>query len=308
MLQASTLSQMISSPQHFMPLSSSVEVEHLMAGQEAEVLEFLSQRPIHTVAMVSLIRDNGLVSLMNRGTFYACRDTNGHLEGVALIGHATLMETISSRALQALARVAKHCKGTHMIMGEQDRIKEYWDYCSRAGQEMRLACRELLLELRWPVEVHASVPNLRLATMNELELLIPIQAQMAFEESEVNPLDVDPDGFRSRCKRRIEQGRTWVLMENDELVFKADIIADTPAAVYLEGVWVSEDKRGTDRGIQCFSELSRKLLTRTKSICLLVNENNKRAQALYKKCGYLFRATYETIFLPQKETNMSVNN
>jgi ribosomal protein S18 acetylase RimI-like enzyme len=47
------------------------------------------------------------------------------------------------------------------------------------------------------------------------------------------------------------------------------------------------------------SALMRRLLEDTKSICLLVNETNKRAQSFYRKCGFHFRATYETIFLPR---------
>ena len=186
-------------------------------------------------------------------------------------------------------------------MGEQERIGEFWEYCSKAGQKLRLAHRESLLELRWPVAVHEAVPHLQLATLKELELVMPVQAQMAFEESGVNPMEVDPEGFRKRYTRRIEQGRTWVLVEDGKLVFKADIISDTPEVLYLEGVWVSEDKRGNDYGVRCLSELSRKLLGRSRSICMLVNENNKRAQAFYKKCGYLFRASYETIFLPRQD-------
>ena len=103
-----------------------VTVELLTAKDEIEVLAFLSQRPIHTFAMKSFIHDNGLVSPLNRGSFYGCRDINGHLEGVALVGHATLMETVSDRALQALAHVARECSFTHMIMGEQERIAEFW--------------------------------------------------------------------------------------------------------------------------------------------------------------------------------------
>jgi ribosomal protein S18 acetylase RimI-like enzyme len=49
------------------------------------------------------------------------------------------------------------------------------------------------------------------------------------------------------------------------------------------------------------SELMRRLLKDTKSICLLVNETNKQAHGFYRKCGFHFRATYETIFLPRKE-------
>ena len=56
---------------------------------DIEVLEFLAARPIHTVFMASLVHDNGLVSPHNRGSFYACRDPQGNLEGIGLLGHAT---------------------------------------------------------------------------------------------------------------------------------------------------------------------------------------------------------------------------
>ena len=45
------------------------------------------------------------------------------------------------------------------------------------------------------------------------------------------------------------------------------------------------------------NELTHNLLDDAKSICLLVNETNKRAQSFYRKCGFRFCATYETIFL-----------
>ena len=124
---------------------------------------------------------------------------------------------------------------------------------------------------------------------------------MAFAESGVNPLDQDADGFRQRCARRIEQGRTWILVENGKLVFKADVIADTTEVIYLEGVWVSEVGRGNGYGVRCMSQLSKELLSRTKSISLLVDEKNKRAQRFYQKCGYKFVSTYDTIFLRKRE-------
>jgi predicted GNAT family acetyltransferase len=288
-------------PNFFAPELANVQVMELGPETTAEVLSFLNQRPLHTVAMISLIRDNGLVSPLNRGTFYGCRDVNGYLEGVALIGHATLLETVSSRALQALSEVARDCPNTHMIMGEKDRIEELWSYCANAGQQMRLACSESLLEFRYPVEVHTESPNLRRATADELEFVMPVQAQMALEESGVDPREVDPEGFRTRCLRRIEQGRTWVVIEDDKLMFKADVISETPEVVYIEGVWLREDKRSQGYGASCMSELSRSLLSRAKSICLLVNYKNSNAQAFYRRCGYQFRATYLTIFLPTKE-------
>lgn len=283
------------------PKVDSISVDRLRNGAEAEVLEFLAQRPIHTVAMMSLINDNGLVSPLNRGTFYACRDLNGQLEGVALVGHATLMETISDRALAALAQVAQQCANTHMIMGEKERVADFWGHYAAAGRQQRLACREWLFELSWPIEAREAVEGLRRATPAELELVMPVQAELAFAESGINPLQVDPEGFRKRCLRRIEQGRTWVVVENGMLIFKADVISRTADVSYLEGIWISEDRRANGTGLRFMSDLMRRLLEETKSICLLVNEANKLAQSFYRKCGFHFRATYETIFLPRLE-------
>ena len=279
-----------------------INVELLTADKKTEVLAFLSQRPIHTVAMQSFIHDNGLESPLNRGRFYGYRDVNGRLEGVALVGHATLMETVSDRALRALARVARDCSYTHMIMGEQDRVADFWSSYSESGHEPRLACREWLLELQAPDATVESLPGLRLATEDELEFVMPIQAQLALEESGVDPSKVDPEGFRKRCLRRIQQQRTWVLFEDGKLIFKADVIAETNQVIYLEGIWVREEARHDGTGTRCMTELSRRLLAKVNSLCLLANELNIRAIAFYRKCGFRFRATYETLFLTKKES------
>ena len=283
------------------PKVGSICVDRLLDGEEAEVLEFLAQRPIHTVAMMGLIHDNGLESPLNRGTFYGCRDINGRLEGVALVGHATLMETVSDRALAALAQVAQQCANTHMIMGEKERVADFWSHYAAAGRQQRRACREWLFELSWPIEAREAVAGLRRATPAELELVMPVQAELAFAESGINPLQVDPEGFRKRCLRRIEQGRTWVVIEDGQLIFKADVISRTAEVNYLEGIWVREDRRENGSARRFMSALMRQLLKDTKSICLLVNEANKLAQSFYRKCGFHFRATYETIFLPRLE-------
>jgi ribosomal protein S18 acetylase RimI-like enzyme len=250
--------------------------------------------------MMSLIRDNGIVSPFNRGTFYGCRDLQGQLEGVALVGHATLLETVSDRALAALAHVARECPNTHLIMGETERVAEFWSHYSNAGRWQRLTCREWLFELSWPIEAREHVAGLRLARAEELELVMPVQAELAFAESGVDPMQIDPDGFRERCLRRIEQGRTWVVVEDGFLIFKADVISKTPEVIYLEGIWLREDRRHQNVGIRLMSELMRRLLEDTKSICLLVNETNEWAQRFYRRCGFHFRATYDTIFLPRK--------
>jgi predicted GNAT family acetyltransferase len=272
----------------------------LTSAHTVEVLDFLAARPVHTVNLASLMRDNGLVNPLNRGTFYGCRDEQGRLEGVALIGHATLVEARTARALAAFAQVAQQCSDTHMIMGEQEHVASFWQQYSGAGQERRLACRELLFELRYPVAVQESIAGLRPATLADLDLIAPVQAEMAHAESGVNPLERDPEGFRRRCARRIEQGRTWVLVADDRLVFKAELQGETDEVIYLEGIYVAPAARAQGYGQRCLSQLARTLLTRVRALCLLSNEQFREAHALYRKVGFKCEGIYDTIFLSSR--------
>lgn len=274
-----------------------LRVSQLGPEEQAEVLAFLTERITHTFGMVGFIRSNGLVSPHNRGTFYGCRNERGELVGVALVGHATLFEARSSAVIASFARIAQECRDVNMLFGEQEDVQIFWDHYAERGQQQRLYCRELLFEQREPAERQQEVPGLRLATMDDLDLVVPVHARTAFEESGVNPLDVDPEGFRARCARRIEQGRTWVLTDNDRLIFKADIVTDSPDVIYLEGIDVHPDERGKGYGLRCMSQLNEILSRRTRSVVLLVNEEKKTAQSFYRKAGYDLVGYYDTIFL-----------
>jgi predicted GNAT family acetyltransferase len=263
-----------------------------------ETLAFLAHRPVHTVYMASLIRDNGVMSALNRGTFYGCRDEAGRLVGVALIGHATLVEVRCDAALEAFARLARGCTTSYLIRGEQDVIDEFWKlYSTEDGTCPRRVCREMLYELRTPVATRETVIELRQATLADIEQVMRINAAMAIDESGTNPMERDPVGFRIRTARRIEQGRVWVWRDEAGIVFKTDVLAETPEAVYLEGVHVRADRRGKGLGLRCMAQLGRELLRRADAICLVVNEQSETAQAFYRKSGYRFRGYYDTIYL-----------
>lgn len=271
-------------------------ISELEAGEKDEVLEFLDTRPLHTVFMSSMVRDNGLVSPDNRGSFYACRNHYGELEGVGLIGHATMIETQSEGALMSLARLARNCQ-VHLIRGEQETIDLFWEHYARAGQKPRLICREILLEQREAPAIQNPVDDLRTATLSELDKVLAVNASMALSEAGISPLQKDPAGFRQRTARRIEQGRIWVWINDNRLMFKADVVAETPHTNYLEGVHVHPEERMKGYGLRCLAQLSGNLLSRADSICLTVNEQNKEALAFYAKAGYQISAPYETIYL-----------
>lgn len=279
----------------------------LAGAHAAEALAFLAARPVHTVYLAGLIRDNGVESALNRGTFYGCRDAAGRLEGVALIGHATLLEARTARALEAFARLARTRRGSsHLIRIEQESVGQFWrHYDGDADGDSRppLVCREVLYELRLPTAVREPVAGLRRATLADLSEVLAVNASMAVEECGVNPLERDPLGYRVRTARRIELGRVWVWENQGRLVFKADALSETPGAVYLEGVHVHPQDRGKGHGLRCMSQLGRTLLRDTDAVCLVANEKSEAACKFYRKAGYRFVGRYDTIYLQPRGGN-----
>lgn len=271
-------------------------ISELGRADQSEVMGFLSARPLHTVFMAGLIRDNGLLSPQNRGSFYGARNRLGQLEGVALIGHATMVEAHTENSLIALARVARNCQSAHLIRGERKSINTFWQYYSDAGHEPRQIARELLFELKEAPAVSDDIA-LTPATPDDLEKILAVNSSMAFEEAGTSPLQRDPSGFRNRTARRIEQQRVWVLIEDSRLIFKADVVSQTPEVTYLEGIHVHPEERGKGHGSRCLGKLCANLLAGSESVCLTVNHQNKKAVGFYAKAGFQLHSHYETIYL-----------
>ena len=275
----------------------------LGTADESEILRFLASRPIHTVFMASLIRDNGVVSDLNRGSFFGCRTPDGELDGVALLGHATLIETENPECIRAFARLAKNHPPAHLIRGEQQKIESFWQYFTDGQHKPRTVCGELLLELDTLRTNTTTVDGLRRATVADLEAIVDVNAAMACDESGINPLDRDPDGFRARNARRIGKGRVWVWIEDQRLLYKTDVVAETSQVVYLEGVYVDPNHRNRGYGLRCLTQLAGSLLKQTETICLTVNEKNAGTQRFYKKAGYKLVCRYDSIYLDSTGLN-----
>ena len=272
------------------------EVTSALPGSEEYVLSALSSNSLTNVIMAGFIRDNGFVNPQNRGRFYTCRDEHNKLEGVALIGHTVLFETFSDRAIQVFAALARCHDATHLLMGEHKAVERFWRYYAPEGESPRMMCPIVFLKRTEPFPEQSDVPALRPATREDLEHVVQAQAAMAFEISGVDPLKKDPAGFRERYLRRIEKKRVWVLIEDDRLVFKADVIADTPHASYIEGVYVTPGERGKGLGRRSLIGLSRILMERSKAIYLFVENQNLRTKSFYLNLGFSVAGQYDLLY------------
>ena len=270
----------------------------LGGADQQEVLEFLQIRPVHTVVMASFIQDNGLENADNRGVFYGYRNIQGNLEGVALIGHTTLVEARSEDSLEAFAIIARQsATPIHIMMSDGRTIENFWQHFTGDNRPARKVCTELLFELNFPFFVQTSDWDVRVAQHDELEQIAVAHDEVAFIESGVSPMQKDREGFLKRCAKRIEQGRTFVVFENGKLVFKADIVAETTEVIYLEGIYVAPEYRGKNVGSSCLSKLGLQLMGRVENVCLLSNVEFKGAHRSFVKAGFKNTDCCQTIFV-----------
>ena len=278
-------------------LSGRCSIRVLEESDKEAALSYLSARPISTVIMSGWIHERGMVSEANRGAFYGYFDGDGRLDGVALIGRATLFETQNERALQEFAELAQSCETVRMVMGEKEKMEVMLHHFARSNRKPRLIYHDLLYEFNGTTGPAQGVVGLRTATRENLEQVVAIHAEMVFAVTGVNPLEEDADGFRERCGRRIDQNRVWVSIRNGELIFKADIVAETAATFYLEGLWVHPAERNKGYGSLCFAELSAHLLAKKKSLCAFVDNSDERAKRFYSRTGARFHALFAKAYL-----------
>jgi ribosomal protein S18 acetylase RimI-like enzyme len=271
-------------------------VSSALPGSEERILSSLSCNSLTNTIMAGFIRDNGFGSLLNRGQFYTCRDENNELEGVALLGHTILFEAFSDRAIQAFAALARRQSSTHLLMGEHNAVKQFWSHYASKDELPRLVCPILFLKRANQFSEQPEACSLRPAGREDLEHVVQAQAAMAFEISGVDPLKKDPAGFRERYLNRIEKKRVWVVIENDRLLFKADIIADTPEAAYVEGIYVRREERGKGVGRRCLAGLGRILMARGKAIYLFVESQNTRTKWFYLNLGFSVAGQYDLLY------------
>ncbi|MEN3333487.1 MAG: uncharacterized protein V7641_2852 [Blastocatellia bacterium] len=277
-------------------LKRTLTAQRLITENEPEVRSFLAERPLQSFGLLGLLDDNGLVSPHNRGDFYAYRGPENQLEGVALIGYNTIIDARSEEALQVFADLAKAVVNPFLILAQEQQIDRFIEYYSDAMYNCTAIDRYWLFNHRGPLDNRNPLANVRLATINDLELIVWAHNQCGIEETDVDGLALDAEGFTARCARRIQRGRTWVWIDNQKFMLKLDVITATREVAYLESFWVHPEERGKGYGSRFVNQVSERLLKDSASVCLLAQETKTTAHLLYRKAGYEVIDSYRAMF------------
>jgi ribosomal protein S18 acetylase RimI-like enzyme len=256
----------------------------LIEPKRSQILEFCAQDPVERVFLEDVAR-RGL------GRFVARADGR---ELLALC-HMGVNVVPSGAGCGAFARDVARAT-PRMLIGEARAVSELWDEVrSRlpAPREDRPGQPVFVIRDSPPT----GATGLRVAALDDLELLMPACAAAHEQELGIDPMRRDPEGFRWRTRSQIEDGRSWLWVENGTILFKAEASAWTPEAVQLQQVWVDPAARRLGHGARGLSDLCRLLLERVPTVCLFVRAENEAAIRLYETIGMEHVLDYRSVLL-----------
>lgn len=247
-----------------------------------QVLAFCAKEPIERVFLEDIAR-RGLAR-------FSALEEDGRLVSLCHVG-ANVVPSGVHAAVFADAAVRGQAR---MIIGEERAVGELWDAArdrmprprdDRPGQPVYV--------LEEPPEPGGT--GLRRATIRDLELLVPACAEAHREEIGIDPLVRDPEGFRWRTRAQVEEGRSWIWLEDGVIRFKAEASAWTPAAVQLQQVWVDPSSRNRGDAKRALRDLFRLLLAQVPAVCLFVRPENAAAIKVYEGTGMHRTISYRSL-------------
>jgi uncharacterized protein len=247
-----------------------------------EILAFCAEEPVERVFLEDVAR-RGL------GRFTAVTE-DGRLLALCHVGTNLVPSGTGCGAFAGVDGAAR----ARLVIGEEQAVTDFWDAARRRLPRPR--------EDRpgQPVYVLDEPPGpgetgLRAATQDDFELLVPACAEAHREELGIDPLARDPESFRWRTRMQIEDGRSWLWVDDRTILFKAEASAWTPSAVQLQQVWVDPRVRGRRYAQRGMRDLCRMLLGRAPTVCLFVRADNAPAIRVYEKVGMRHTISYRSL-------------
>jgi predicted GNAT family acetyltransferase len=194
----------------------------------------------------------------------------------------------------------------HIVSGAEA-VDGFWNGYSGGGDVPR-ARADLAQKLyrlprqRWQAQSHASSTDpsgLRRADIGDVEAVLEASARMHLEETGIDAMTRSPHTFIRHVTQRIEFGHTFVIVDrHGELVFKAEVSAQSRYGAQISGVFTRAEKRRQGFGFRGLCALIDQLFSQGfPLVTLYVNSENIAARKLYEKVAFEPHCDYRTIFV-----------
>lgn len=222
------------------------------------------------------------------------------LESAVYAGANLVPLATSARSRAALAdRLRRQPRRCSSLVGPAEEVLDLWRLLEPAwgpAREVRARQPFLVLDRAPSVEPDPLVRHVR---PDELDALMPAAIAMFTEEVGVSPVaGGSGHAYRARVAELIGAGRALARLDEEGVVFKAEIGTATPDACQVQGVWVRPALRGrgiSEPAMAAVAAIAR--ATVAPVVTLYVNDYNTPARKLYAAVGFREHATFATVLL-----------
>jgi ribosomal protein S18 acetylase RimI-like enzyme len=286
------------------PQTSSGDLTTRLLGPEdgPTAWRFLIRNGIQHVYVASQIWAGALEHRSAEGgpDFYGAFEDGG-LCAILYMGNGGLAVP-AGRTTEALVPfgpvLAERARKLRALIGPAAAIGVLLPYVESADVKPRVDVHEFFMEVdESGLDVDARLPELRSATLRDLDLVAEASNQAHCEEMGDDPLASNPTAFMGRVARQILDERVFIIRQGEKLIFKAELSAKCPLGAQISGVYTNPEYRSRGFARRGTAELAWRALGDAPTICLFVWHDNAAARRAYDRIGFRHTGDFRTLFL-----------
>jgi len=269
----------------------------LLAGADApELRQLLRSDPVSYAMVAERTAVTGVGAVLGAEVWGWYPD--GEMVAALYLGANVVPINADAEAVAAFGRRARmtprRCSSivgpSAAVIGFYDAVGDTW------GEAREVRAHQPMLVIDDDPLVPAD-PRVRPAVMADLDLLFPACVAMFTEELGISPLGADGGAaYRRRIASLIQQGRALLVVQDDQVLFKAEVGVVAGDVAQIQGVWVEPDHRGHHVSEPCMAAVVDHARRRfAPVVSLYVNDFNQPALASYRRVGFQQVGEFATV-------------
>jgi predicted GNAT family acetyltransferase len=259
-----------------------VSIRTLRPTDIDQVRALLARDPIRHCFVSARIEERDLGDLIGY-------DEHGALTSILFIGANLVPVSTTSQSRSTFADwLRRRSRRSSSFVGPAEEVLDLWRMLEPSwGPAREIRPRQPVLAMQSAPAIDLD-PNVRRATMADLDELVPACVAMFTEEVGIAPFRAGGEpAYRARIASLIRAGHAFVRVDQGRIVFKAEIGSVTPGVCQVQGVWVLPELRGKGMSAPAMASvvaLAQQSLAPV--VSLYVNDFNTIARRAYERVGF----------------------
>ncbi|MEB3069003.1 GNAT family N-acetyltransferase [[Mycobacterium] vasticus] len=262
----------------------------------AAVWRVLDADPVGSCMVAARVADHGVDPRLIGGELWTRGGVDESLcyagpNMIPLRGSPADLTAFADQAVSSIRRCSSLVGRADLVLPMWQRLADVW------GPARDVRESQPLMALR-TMPTCSLDPEVRQVRPDELDAYLVAAVDMFIGEVGVDPRAGDGGrAYRRRVANLIAAGRAWARFERGEVIFKAEVGAQSPTVGQIQGVWVHPERRGHGLGTGGTAMLAAVIVGTGRIASLYVNDFNEVARATYERVGFIETGTFATVLL-----------